>query len=351
MEKRRECKYNIGNDKYPYCVWKGEKMDRIIELGYIFTLLISIACITVHAAIRAKNLTSASRMMKWKSTTAFLLLVMLFNVCDFLILYLKGSVGAEVIAWIYVIENLLEVGLAYAMICMERDYAGSQNPHWLDIIFVIVAMIILYADSVYTLKPLFKSESTYVIIMITLNLIPILLLTFFGLRLWSQGRSNREKDGHKMTDIYMLMYNLVCIILCVISTTSIVDSRTRHDFIGYDKEIYVAFWFVFNVVNFIFIWRSCVVDDRDEVQRIQSPEEKLASIMDGFNLSQREKEIAELIFCGKNNKEIAAILYLSPNTIKVHASNLYRKLGAANRVQAAQVLRGEEITAEVTKEE
>ena len=135
-------------------------MDKLIELAYILTLLISIACITVHAAIRAKNLTSASRMLKWKSTTVFLILVMAFNVCDFLILYINHNVSAGVIAWIYVIENLLEVGLAYAMICMERDYAGAQNPHWLDIVFVIVAMIIFYADSVYTLGPLFKSEST-----------------------------------------------------------------------------------------------------------------------------------------------------------------------------------------------
>ena len=162
---------------------------------------------------------------------------------------------------------------------------------------------------------------------------------------YQKGMNNNDRT------IYMLIYNLVCIILCVISTASIVDSRTRHDFIGYDKEIYVAFWFIFNVVNFLFIWRSCVVDERDEVQRIQSPEEKLASIMDSFNLSQREREIAELIYQGKNNKEIAAILYLSPNTIKVHASNLYRKLGAANRVQAAQVLRGEEITSLSAEEE
>ena len=198
-------------------------MDKLIELAYILTLLISIACITVHAAIRAKNLTSASRMLKWKSTTVFLILVMAFNVCDFLILYINHSVSAGVIAWIYVIENLLEVGLAYAMICMERDYAGAQNPHWLDIIFVIVAMIIFYADSVYTLGPLFKSESTYVISMIILNLIPIILLAFLGFRFWYQGREHREKDGQRMTDVYMLIYNLVCIILCVISTASIVD--------------------------------------------------------------------------------------------------------------------------------
>ena len=149
----------------------------------------------------------------------------------------------------------------------------------------------------------------------------------------------------------MLIYNVVCVLLCVISTASIVDSRTRHDFIGYDKEIYVAFWLVFNIVNFIFVWRSCVVDERNDIQRVGSPEERLSGIMDSFNLSKREKEIAELIFQGKNNKEIAAILYLSPNTIKVHASNLYRKLGAANRIQVAQVLRGEKISAALTEEE
>ena len=243
-------------------------MDTIFELGYIFTLLISIACFTIHVAIRAKNLTSTSRMLKWKSTTVFLLLIMSFNMCDFLILYLNDTISSESIAWIYVIENLLEVGLAYTMICMERDYARSHNPRWLDIMFVVVAMIILYADSIYTLEPLFKSERIYVISMITLNVIPIIFLAVYGLYFWNQGRIHREKDASHLTDIYMLIYNLVCIILCVISTASIVDSRTTHDFIGYDKEIYVAFWLVFNVLNLIFVWRSCVVDERDEVQRM-----------------------------------------------------------------------------------
>ena len=206
-------------------------------------------------------------------------------------------------------------------------------------------MIILYADSVYTLGPLFKSEKVYVISMITLNMIPVVLLPVFGLRFWHTGRADRETNSHKMTDVYMLIYNVVCILLCIVSTASIVDSRTTHDFIGYDKEIYVAFWFVFNIVNFVFVWRSCVADERNDDQRMKSTEEKLATIMDRYGLSKREREIAELLYQGKNNKEIAAILYLSPNTVKVHASNLYRKLGAVNRVQAVQILRGEDVTA------
>ena len=35
------------------------------------------------------------------------------------------------------------------------------------------------------------------------------------------------------------------------------------------------------------------------------------------------------------------MMYLSPNTVKVHASNLYRKIGAENRVQAIQIMAGE----------
>jgi DNA-binding NarL/FixJ family response regulator len=107
------------------------------------------------------------------------------------------------------------------------------------------------------------------------------------------------------------------------------------------------------VINFIFIWKSCVVDDRDDMQRMQSAEQKMNAVIEKYGLSQREKEIAELIFHGKNNKEIAGLLYLSPNTVKVHASNLYRKLGVINRVQAAAVLRGEEVPhiTEETEEE
>ena len=137
---------------------------------------------------------------------------------------------------------------------------------------------------------------------------------------------------------------MVVLVLCIIATASIIDSRTTRDLIWWDKEIYVMFWTIFNVLNFVFVWRSCVVDDRGDVERLQTAEERMDMIVHQYGLSAREREIAELIFEGRNNKEIAAMLYLSPNTVKVHASNLYRKLGAVNRVQAAAVLRGEDIT-------
>jgi LuxR family maltose regulon positive regulatory protein len=52
-------------------------------------------------------------------------------------------------------------------------------------------------------------------------------------------------------------------------------------------------------------------------------------------LSERELEVLQLIAEGLTNQEIASRLYLSLNTVKVHARNIYGKLGINNRTQAA----------------
>jgi DNA-binding NarL/FixJ family response regulator len=53
-------------------------------------------------------------------------------------------------------------------------------------------------------------------------------------------------------------------------------------------------------------------------------------------LSEREREVLDLIAAGSTNREIAEHLYLSPHTVKEHTSALYRKLGARNRTEAVQ---------------
>ena len=51
-------------------------------------------------------------------------------------------------------------------------------------------------------------------------------------------------------------------------------------------------------------------------------------------LSEREIEILQSIAEGLSNQEIAARLYLSPNTVKVHTRNIYSKLDVHTRIQA-----------------
>lgn len=51
-------------------------------------------------------------------------------------------------------------------------------------------------------------------------------------------------------------------------------------------------------------------------------------------LSAREREILSLVASGLSNKQIAAHLTISSNTVKFHLRTIYSKLGVRNRVQA-----------------
>jgi len=52
-------------------------------------------------------------------------------------------------------------------------------------------------------------------------------------------------------------------------------------------------------------------------------------------LSPREVEVLRLLAAGKSNAQIADELVISQNTVIRHVSNIFAKIGAANRAEAA----------------
>lgn len=51
-------------------------------------------------------------------------------------------------------------------------------------------------------------------------------------------------------------------------------------------------------------------------------------------LTSREREVLALVAQGKENWEIAALLYIASGTVHKHLDNIYAKLGAHNRAEA-----------------
>lgn len=64
---------------------------------------------------------------------------------------------------------------------------------------------------------------------------------------------------------------------------------------------------------------------------------KYTHLTDKFDrLSNREKEVMDMILKGNTSKETAEILELSPRTVEVHRSNIYTKLGIKSLPQLIQ---------------
>lgn len=61
---------------------------------------------------------------------------------------------------------------------------------------------------------------------------------------------------------------------------------------------------------------------------------KRSAIQEKTGLSVREIEILVLLSSGIQNEEIAERLFISPNTVKTHLYNIFKKIDVPNRLQA-----------------
>ena len=63
-------------------------------------------------------------------------------------------------------------------------------------------------------------------------------------------------------------------------------------------------------------------------------------------LSPREREVLDLASSGLTNNQIALRMHLTIHAVKFHLASTYRKLGVANRTEAAFVYRESAYAAE-----
>ena len=79
--------------------------------------------------------------------------------------------------------------------------------------------------------------------------------------------------------------------------------------------------------------RPLVERATERLEQVQAQPETAPTYPDG--LTEREVEVLRLIASGKTNLEIAEELVIAEGTARRHVANIYEKIGATNRVEAA----------------
>jgi DNA-binding NarL/FixJ family response regulator len=77
--------------------------------------------------------------------------------------------------------------------------------------------------------------------------------------------------------------------------------------------------------------RSLYLASSDAFQRMPNPE-----AIEAVGLTQREREILQLVSEGNTNGDVAKILWVTEQTVKFHLANIFRKLDVTNRTQASR---------------
>jgi DNA-binding CsgD family transcriptional regulator len=103
----------------------------------------------------------------------------------------------------------------------------------------------------------------------------------------------------------------------------------------YSTEIYVVL--VALAFLCLGVWVGAQLFTRPRAREFERNTRALLAL----GISGRELEVLELLAAGGSNKEIAARLDVSPNTVKTHVARLYDKLEVKRRTQA--VLRAREL--------
>lgn len=108
--------------------------------------------------------------------------------------------------------------------------------------------------------------------------------------------------------------------------------------------------FIFiNLANLIFVFKADFTPiyissvGRETLKEPESVQEGRAALLlditaEKYRLTHREREIMGFVYEGFSNPDIAAELYISRNTVKIHIRNIFEKLGISTRIEVIHLV-------------
>jgi len=319
-------------------------IKEIILICYILGLLLGVSGLTVAVLSQIKKKSELA-----KACTLFMVAMLVICCYDMTIYYGDYVIGSFNNLNVMRIGNCIIAGTMLMWIKLQVQLVKRESLKVLDnivkkylmfyIALWLTLTIFLGTDQLYTLK--WMLLATDIILVIGFMSSSIAHIIFISV-------SGEKKELYSIVVVTaMLLWNYVSYFW---GETSVYWGNSV--FIREPLDLTIFFWLIINAVMIWFIYKLVFVPafmkdkGNEEAASAKNKSERIVEVCEQYKLTQREKELMELIYAGKSNKEIAETLFLAESTVKTHVYNIFRKMEVKNRIEVICIINGDAIEVE-----
>lgn len=298
---------------------------------YILSFFSGVICISIFMLYKKEFPRFLG--IEFKVLKKFLIAFFCFFAVNFLIFYNEYFIECSIakVALLVVFDILLILSLYYLikLNCIGNEYDTITQKVFLPVGILYIAMwfSVYFLDFSWfpPLKPIIEFVADAILSSVTTGI--LILFSIF------QQKRNRDLWEKK----YLITLNIiVCVYACLLYCADLFTELSKV-YVSVEMTypyMYEPLFIVFIAVN-IYTATYIVISTR-KIRDAEPPEimEETDSVEGVIKeVSEREKEVVDLIVKGMNNAEIAEELCISVYTVKRHINSIFKKLEVKNRFE------------------
>lgn len=224
---------------------------------------------------------------------------------------------------------VLEIMMIYAMLGIflafqaKKLSRGLRMGFWTGLVIFIISFGPKYLDVSEKLKT--QLHSIHYFIFDNVIILEVIILLLLLIRARKIADPDRARLARAFAVMYLSRYFLPVTVGLIVHLISPLP-RALKMILALALFIYCSF------VPILWI-RWYLLNSTDNGRMEIGDGSSLNRIIEEHGISQREREILELLLMGKSHRDIEEELFISYHTVKNHIYNLYQKLGVKNRHQ------------------
>ncbi len=311
-------------------------IKELILIAYILCIILGASALTISSLGRNRGRAGFNK------TMAFFAVGMLI-ICfyDMAIYYLDYVIGGFNSLKIMRIGNCIIAGNMLLWLSVQENIIKREA---LQLINKVVKRYLVFYAAMWALLTFFLSiEHFYTLKWLLLATDIVLIIGFLAASIahiiFAATANDKLSLGYMIIVTAMLIWNYVSYFW---GETSVYWGNS--EFIRAPLDLTIVFWLIINIVTLVFVYQRVFLKTFSESSESVSKNDtanRIEEVCEQFKLTPREKELIELIYAGKSNKEIADILFLSESTVKTHIYNIFRKMDVKNRVGVICIINGD----------